>query len=559
MSDTRDYTPGTFGRRARNVYRRPLLFGVVAVSVFMVTLIVLLLIPREAQRAAQVAGALVPNPGARRDTTQILLHLQAVEQLAHLADSTRAAALELSRLRAAALDTLAPVERARHDSLLAAIAALASLMQRAQNAPLPASYRALGESPGIRGDRRVRVLLDSLGVIEKTRSDLGASGEVDPIFVALTSRATEIGKGVVAIAAERVGQLRQEAARLVPRPSPASTVDTIALRVLHDSLAGVSDSVQGELARAREGNAAVTAREERAQRVAALGATPLAMLAAALVMGLAVGFGVSFAFELQRPHVADGAEAVAIAVAPVLARIAGSASDVSRRRSADREVPPLIELEADVYRMLYTQLADRSFNLPFVVVVGDDPLVTAAVAANLAAAVARQVRTVLLVDTDVATQSVSWVTRTPGGPGLADVLSGRVAWPEAIASVVVGRERTMDVLASGTRDASRAQGAGSAESEAAGEMGTARELDAILEHLRRRYESILVNAPARRGAELHQVVGEAMILLLCVRTARTSTAVLRDLVGEIARRGAVLRGLVIWERPDPVAIAPRPP
>ena len=140
------------------------------------------------------------------------------------------------------------------------------------------------------------------------------------------------------------------------------------------------------------------------------------------------------------------------------------------------------------------------------------------------------------------------------GPALLSL--GALFWA---ASVVVGRERTMDVLASGTRDASRAQGAGSAESEAAGEMGTAGELDAILEHLRRRYESILVNAPARRGAELHQVVGEAMILLLCVRTARTSTAVLRDLVGEIARRGAVLRGLVIWERPDPVAIAPRPP
>ena len=79
MNDGREVTSGTLGRRARNVYRRPLLFGVVAVSVFMVTLIVLLLIPREAQRAAQVAGALAPNLGERRDTTEILRHLQAVD------------------------------------------------------------------------------------------------------------------------------------------------------------------------------------------------------------------------------------------------------------------------------------------------------------------------------------------------------------------------------------------------------------------------------------------------------------------------------------------------
>src|SRR6185437_4821031 len=523
MSDGREVTPGTLGRRARNVYRRPLLFGVVAVSVFMVTLIVLLLIPREAQRAAQVAGANAPNPGERRDTAELVRHLQAVEQLAHIADSTGAAALELSRQRAAAVDTLSPDERARHDSLSAAIASLAVLIQRAGNAPLPASYRALGESREMRADPRVKGMLDSLAAIEKARSDLGPSGEVDPIFVALTSRGTEIGKGLVAIAAERAGELRREAARLVPRPPPSSTVDTAAMRIMRDSLAGVSASVRQELANARQVNAMVDARAERARRVAALGATPLAMLAAALVMGLAIGFGGSLAFELHGPPA------------------------TARRRTADREVPPLIEQGADAYRMLYTQLADRSFNLPFVVVVGDEPLTTATVAANLAAAAARQVRTVLLVDTDAVAQSVTWVTRTPGGRGLADVVSGGLSWPEAIVGVVVGRERTMDVLATGTTDASRVHGAGNAGPDAAGGAEAERTPDAILDHLRRRYESIVVNAPASRGAELHHVVSASTTVLLCVRTARTPASVLRDLAGEIARRGAVLRGLVLWD------------
>lgn len=559
MNDGREVTSGTLGRRARNVYRRPLLFGVVAVSVFMVTLIVLLLIPREAQRAAQVAGALAPNLGERRDTTEILRHLQAVEQLAHIADSSRAEALELSRRLAAAVDTLSPDERARHDSLSAVIASLAALIQRAENAPLPASYRALGESREMRTDPRVKGMLDSLAAIEKARSDLGPSGEVDPIFVALTSRGTQIGKRLVAVAAERAGELRQEAARMVPRPPPSSTMDTAAMRAMRDSLSGVSASLQRELADARQANAILDAREERARRVAALGATPLAMLAAAIVMGLAVGFGVSFAFELQRPHVADSAEAVLIAGAPVLARLADSPPATARRRLADREVPPLIEQGVDAYRMLYMQLADRSFNLPFVVVVGDEPLTTATVAGNLAAAAARQMRTVLLVDTDAVAQSVTWVTRTPGGKGLADVVSGRLSWPEAIVGVVVGRERTMDVLATGTLDASRVPGAASMGPDAAAGAEAERTLDATLEHLRRRYETIVVNAPASRGAELHRVVRTSTMVLLCVRTARTPASVLRDLAGEIARRGAVLRGLALWEPPDPVAIAPRQP
>ena len=60
---------------------------------------------------------------------------------------------------------------------------------RADNAPLLGSFRALAEAPQMRGDPRVKQLLDSLVEIERERESFNAVGGVDPVFVALTARA----------------------------------------------------------------------------------------------------------------------------------------------------------------------------------------------------------------------------------------------------------------------------------------------------------------------------------------------------------------------------------
>ena len=93
------------------------------------------------------------------------------------------------------IDTFPPAVRAQRDSLGAELATLNRLIDRAENAPLPTSFRALAASPTVAADPRVRVLLDSLADVERERNAFGAVGAVDPVYLALTSRATAIGRG----------------------------------------------------------------------------------------------------------------------------------------------------------------------------------------------------------------------------------------------------------------------------------------------------------------------------------------------------------------------------
>lgn len=520
----------------------------VGTAVFVGALIALVVVPRQARRAAR---ELMPSPEERRDTAALLHQIAEADARARTAETAlaeaRGAAARLAR-QAAMRDTLAPALRARRDSLAAARASLQRLIERAEDAPLPASYRALGEAPELHGLPRVAALLDTLAEIEQSRAEFGAAGGVDPIFVALTARAAQIGRELQRIAEAREAALAREMERLSP-PVPTVVVpDTIPLLHARDSAVAAGNAARRNLAEARAVNRALDLRAARARAAASLGASVPAMLAAALVIGLAAGFGVALTFELRRPRVADSAEAEAIAGARVLVTIGRPARPPVRRRSADRELAPLIEPTSDTYRLLYTQLANSRFDLPLVTVIGDAPLVTATVAANLAATAARQARTTLLVDTDVAAHPVADVVRTRPTPGMVDVLARDIDWPEAITSVVVGRDRTMDVLPSGVLE----RGApGAATGDA---------LARTLAHFTRRYECVVVSAPAPRSGDAQLVVSapDAGAVIVCVCTARTRVAAFRTLLDSLRAREAPLRGIVVWDRNDPIPHTPAP-
>jgi len=525
-------------RRAQNVYRRPLLVGGVGAAVFVVTLLGLAVIPRRARRAVDEAMA---APVARPDTALLRRRVDSA------AARVRVAELGLARLRAAAgqsaPDSLSPAHRARRDSLATASANLARLLQRAEEAPLPASYRELGTAPEMQGAPRVAQLLDTLSDVEQSRADFGAAGGVDPIFVALTARVTQLGRELKAIALARRAALQRELARLVPPPPPARALRVATLEL--DSAQSALTRVRDELAAARATNRALAEQAARARAAEALAASVPAMLPGALIVGLAAGLAVAFTLEVRRPTVADGAEAEAIAGVPALVTITEPRAVQERRRRADRDVPPLVELNSDTYRLLFTQLADPSFNLPFAVVVGDVPLVTATVAANLAATVARQVRTTLVVDTDFQAHSVAAVTRVRPAPGMAEVLAERTEWAEVVRSVVVERSRTIDVLAGGMFGA-----AGAPEG-----LGT--RLAHTLARFTRRYECVVVNAPLARSAMMPPAVAStAGPVIVCVCLARTPVGTLRQLMDALQASGTTVRGLVIWDREEPVASAP---
>jgi tyrosine-protein kinase Etk/Wzc len=231
--------------------------------------------------------------------------------------------------------------------------------------------------------------------------------------------------------------------------------------------------------------------------------------------------------------------------APVLARIEPVEVNPERtRRRADRQVPPLIELTSDRYVQLYHRLADVVARLPRMAVVGDDAAVVATVAANLAAAAAHAARSAVLVDTDFDLRSVAGVLHVRATPGLADVLAGRVDWPAAVVTALVGRDRTINVLPAGAVR-------GAAPLAAAADA-LRREVD----RLTRRYDTVIVSAPAARRGSVGAAAAAAGEAVICARVARTPVRTLRRLITEVRDAGATVRGVVLWDTDDPVLRAP---
>ena len=553
-----EWSPGWIRRRAHNVYRRPLLVGGVGAACFTVIVVGLIATTHGTPPAAHpgsVEAIERPDTAALRDT------LDALEARSRAADSALAGGLAAARALAEAREPVvvpaAVLLAARHDSLEAAIARLDTLIQRAQDAPLPASYEALGEELLAQDVPSAKALLDTLASIEATRAGFGAVGGVDPIFIALTSRATVVGRQIQEVGRARQQTLHRKIAELAqpaqPSPPPrrqprAEPPDTLALALVADSTRLHANAARRALASERLLNQEIDERLARQQAAAANSSAVPAIWPAALIVGLVAGLGVAFMLEVRDPRVADAAEAEATAGTSVLVTLGADQRTQERRRRADREVPPLVELASDGFRLLHTQLADRSFALPLIAVLGDSPVVTAVVAANLAAAVARQVRTTLLIDADFETHSLATVTRVPREPGLAGVISGDVEWASAVSAVVVDRDRTMDVLPGGSfGSAQRGKGKG-AEADAG--------LVAVLERVTRRYECVVVSMPISRHGTISIPASERMPAVVCVRTARTRVLGLDELMATLRTNGAAVRGLVVWEREDPLVAGP---
>jgi Mrp family chromosome partitioning ATPase len=532
------HAPGWIRRRARNVYRRPLLVSAVGLTVFVAVLVAAVVAPLRERRAVR---ATLPPARTRPDTVAILHHIGMAGSVLRTSDSALLVARQSNAQASSAGDTAARAD-SRRDSVQDAVDELTSLLRRAHDAPLAASYRALGSARALRGDRRAGALLDTLSRLESSRAAFGATGSADPVFIALTTRLTQVGKQLVQAGDSKRTALLAESRRLGPIQAPVRVSDTMALERTHDSASAALASAHRWLAEARDVDHDMDASDARAKSADAVGASVPAMLAGAGALGVVVGFAVALALEVRDPRVSDVDEAESVASVRVLASVGEAAAAPVRRRRADQEMPPLVELYSEAYRLLFAQLADRSDNLPLLSIVGDDALTTAVVAANLGAVAARQVRDVLVIDTDVERQSLSSVTRVRGTPGLLDVLAGRVEWAAAVRSVVVDRDRTLDVLPSGAFGAH----------EGLDSMIT--DVVQLLEHVGRRYDCVLLSAPLSSGGGL-SLTATLGSPVLVVRRARTPVRSLVGLTGLIRDRGCRIRGVLMWCRGEPIAVS----
>jgi len=525
--------------RARNALRRVVVFGVVGGVVFIAALIAFVVVPRNASRKALAVASRIE---ARTDSSPAVTvrdrYLAELASADSLLNAARQAALPVP-----VIDTFPPAVRAQRDSLNGELATLNRLIDRAENAPLPTSYRALAASPAVAADPRVRVLLDSLADIERERNAFGAVGGVDPVYLSLTSRATAIGRAIQGIADVKRGEVRGKLALIRPVPAverPKASADTNAFLAQHATAQQNYAAAVKQLDLVNQKNARIDRESARARDLANVGAPPWAMLAAAVVLALAVGFAASFGTELKRPHIADPREAELISGARVLTVIKPPEVVVERsRRQADIEAPPLIDVVSESYRTLYLHIASVEASVPIVTITGDDPGIVATVASNLAASAEYEARSTLLVDVDPTTCSVASVLRIRPDPGLSGIITGTATWPEAIVPTTIGRDRPLDVLPSGTRRAGLP------------EPDVVEEVRKELARMQRRYDFIIITAPTSYVQRSASSVIPAPDLILCARIAHTTVGGLKSAVDSL--RGADMRihGLVLWDAEMP--------
>jgi Mrp family chromosome partitioning ATPase len=547
--------------RARNALRRPLFIGAVSVLTFIASLFALVIVPQQARRTA---AQLRPSASARPDTEPTVAALNEARRQLRAADSAvLAARAEYAGRLAATTDAGAgdsvPVAppltgdtRQRRDSLAADIALLGRLLARAENAPLLGSYRAVAEAPPMRGNVQARQLLDSLVEIEREREGYNAVGGVDPVFVALTARANELGRAIEGLANARRGQLRRELAALAPAPPPV--LGDVALRPLPDTFEllrvqqdvhAATSGVENRLARERLELTRLDEREERARELANLGASPPAMLAAALIFGAVIGFGFALVDEIRHPRISDAYEAERSTGLRVLGVISPLPPSPERgRRSADRSAPPFIDPGADGHQLIYLHIATAGANVIMLTVTGDNPAVSAVVAINFVAIAADEARSTLLIDTDAAASTVSATLRLRASPGVSGLVGGKLSWPEAIRAARIGRESSIDVVPSGP-DAPSLQ-----------EVKSLLERDA--NRLARRYDAIVLVSAADQVAKGLPSALPIPDVVYCVRAGQTPIAQLRQALDEIESTGGRVRGIVVWNAPDPLLSELRP-
>ncbi|MEP6689869.1 MAG: hypothetical protein ABJD07_01865 [Gemmatimonadaceae bacterium] len=538
--------------RARNVRKQPLRIAIVGGGTFVIALIGFIVIPYGTRRSASPARSTVPLP-SRADTVSPLARLGRIADSASAIGARLASARAQNARRSAMLrpppDTFPAEVRARRDSLIAVRTTLGRLIVRAENAPLPASYRAIAAEPSIAENSRVRQLLDSLATFERRRADLNAVSGVDTVFMSLTSRVAAIGHEIQDVAASKLEAVRAEIARISPaqssREGVPEVVDTEPLVGARGAVARGADATRAELVAARLQNRAADSAVDRRRQAAANVIPPLAMLVAALVLGGGAGFSVTLVREMLRPRVANAREAERATGAPVLARIRETTGSELDRRRADHDVSPLIDRVGDNYRAIYTQIADPTTRLAAVAVLGDDALTTAVIAVNIAAAAASQAPATLLVDADADHPQAANVLRVRPGPGLTDVAAARADWSETIAGALVGRDLTIDVLPSGYPDAT------------ADDRALAVTLRLELGHLRGRYDTVIVSAPVDRMA-IATAAGEgAGGVVLVASVARTSMRALSARADALQSRGVPIRGVVLWDVDDPLLPSPQ--
>jgi Mrp family chromosome partitioning ATPase len=534
--------------RASNAMQRPIFIGAVGIATFVAALVALVLAPREVRRSRPAILAI----GARPDTTLLVSAERRAQQRLVAAESSLALARARPTPAPAVVDSVNPVTNQRRDSLVRALNDLSSLLDRAQTAPLTASYRVLAESPQLSSNPRVHALLDSLSEIDRDRAGFGDSGGADPVFVALTSHATEVGRAIQAVGEERRDALRRDIAGIsAPKPTqqrsiavvpPADTGSWLAER---DSARSMFELARSELADVREKAADYDRELTRARSESTASPPGIAMLASALTLGIVLGFGSALVGEFKRPRVSNEHEVERLTGARVLATLRPRPPNPERgRRLADKEAPPYFDPGADGYQLTYLHVARTGASRLMLTIAAQETAIAAVVAVNVAAIAADEARTTVVVDTDGRSAPVAAALKIQAEPGVADILDSATEWAEATTQATIGRDRVIDVIPSGV-------------------ASNGRRLTAITElfrqeigRLSRHYEAIIIVASTEQAAAGLPGALPITDTIVCARVGHTPLAALQAALDNVHSAGGNPVGVVLWSGDPPAFPTP---
>ena len=492
-------------------------FAVLALAIFLTVLIALLLVPRFSGSAPTRPARVV-----RADTVRLHDLSTAAARAAAKADSQYEGAILASELVVGTTEGLSPRQRAERDSLQSLASSLDVLLDRTARAPLPESFRALGASRGMRDDARVPSLLDSLAAIDRRRAAIAPSPGAERQFAEQTTAVNAVGQTLRESAMQRRVVIARSIAELEATTTKPIVIDTAGPRLLRDSARVRARAAEASLAAAGLMNQRADSDEERRVEVANHRVPPVATLAAALVLGLIVGFSLNLASEIGRPTIASAREAEQIAVAPVIA--------VAREKDRAPRVGGI-----DPFRMLYLGLTATGTRTRTVVVTGDQRAVVATVAGRVALAAAADARATLVVDADAEGSSVAGYYNERPEPGFTDALASVRLWREVTRPIGASDGLSIDIILGG---ALRREGL-----DAASRDGARLEF----ERFRQEYDFCIVVAPgAAAVARLTQLL-DSPITILCAEVGRTTLDALRQSAHGARAAGVTLHGLALWD------------
>ena len=439
--------------RARNAAKRGGLIASVGLLAVATTLLLLVLLPREVNRTVR----------ARIDALPLIVDtLPLIANLTGMTDRLRNAEATLQLLRQADADRVASAtSNATPESMIMSSSTNPAVEQsearkeltirvaRARTAPLVENFRAVGDAELLRSDSRARVLLDSLNDVSRDREAYAALGGPDARYAAMTAKLATLGQRLLLIGEQRLSTVPAGTVAPAVNATPAATAVVLAppvndsaqrsatqpaldsarltppqrfsgdinaertAREALDTAKAMLQTAEKTLADARTANARITEERSRAEADSPARVPPVAMLFAALVTGLAVGFGCAFFAEVKRPRVADVAEVERVTDARVILHTGPRPTTLNTqsRREADEGLPPIVDSTSEAYQLLHVTLTGYGDTSREVQVVSSDALLGATIGINLAAAAVRDSRATLLIDASTAPRLVNRLLR----------------------------------------------------------------------------------------------------------------------------------------------------